>query len=565
MFGLPLLDLLVIVIYLAGITALGMWTAKRVTGMGDFVMPRRFGKLFMIMHTFGTGTNSDQAISVAAKCSTNGISGIWYTWNSLFSTPFYWILGPIYRRFRAYTIGDVFEARFDRSVSMLYAVAGVMKLTFSIGVALKGASLMLTATSGGAISGDAAILVLTLLFVLYGTAGGLASAIVTDFVQGILTIFYSVLLLPFVWHAAGGVAGIRTALEDPTMFNLVAPEIGLFYIVMLSAVNMMSIVAAPHTMGMCAAGKGEIEGAVGFMVGSFVKRACSIAWALTGLAAVAYLAGRTFHSEEVYGLVAREFLPGIMPGLLGIFLATMMAGLMSTCDSLMIASSALFTENLYRPMRPDCGKKHYLLVARITAVSIVFGGVSIAFWLPGFIAGVEIYWKLSSIIGIAMILGLCWNQTTVAGAWAATLGGFGVWWLTTQGFFLQWLQGFAISETWTIVIMKGGTAVFSLPWQILAYSVAGFSLGVVVSLLTKPVDAEKLESFYALIRTPIQEGEETETPCTLPSGIVPPPKRLLFPGTGVEFIVPSKRTVAGFTAGWVIVAALIALVVGILH
>ena len=66
MFGLAPLDAIVIVCYLLGITALGIWTGRRVRGTSDFFMPRKFGKGMMMMHAFGTGTASDQAVVVSA-------------------------------------------------------------------------------------------------------------------------------------------------------------------------------------------------------------------------------------------------------------------------------------------------------------------------------------------------------------------------------------------------------------------------------------------------------------------------------------------------------------------
>ena len=58
--------------------------------------------------------------------------------------------------------------------------------------------------------------------------------------------------------------------------------------------------------------------------------------------------------------MAKEILPSIMPGLLGLFIAALLAGVMSSCDSFMISSSALFTENLYRPIVKEKSKSHYL-------------------------------------------------------------------------------------------------------------------------------------------------------------------------------------------------------------
>lgn len=74
--GLQTADTAVLIGYLVCITLLGLWMARRVHNIGDFFMPRRFGKAMMVMHTFGTGTHSDQAVSVASKTFTNGLSGI---------------------------------------------------------------------------------------------------------------------------------------------------------------------------------------------------------------------------------------------------------------------------------------------------------------------------------------------------------------------------------------------------------------------------------------------------------------------------------------------------------
>ena len=66
MFGLHGLDMLTLGVYLVGIMVAGLWVARKVKNVGDYFMGgRRFGKAFMIMHAFGTGTHTDQAVSVA--------------------------------------------------------------------------------------------------------------------------------------------------------------------------------------------------------------------------------------------------------------------------------------------------------------------------------------------------------------------------------------------------------------------------------------------------------------------------------------------------------------------
>ena len=559
MLGLHPADLIVLGLYLVGVTLIGVWAARRIRNIADFFMPRRFGKVMMITHAFGTGTHSDQAVSVASKSFTNGLSGIWYQWLWLFATPFYWLIAPVMRRFRAITTADVFDARFGPSVGMLFAVVGAANLSVNIGVMLKGSSAVVHASTGGLVSADIAIAVMTFLFVVYGIAGGLSAAIVTDFIQGALTIVFSFVLLPFVLNAVGGLDALHQKISDPQMLSLVAPaEIGVFYIAVIAINGLVGIVTQPHTMGNCAAGRTENEGRIGWMFGNFIKRVCTVAWCLTGLAAVVYFADRTVDPDHIFGLVAAEFLPKIAHGILGLFLAALLASVMSSCDSFMIASSGLLTENIYKRLRPGAGDNHYVFVARLTALLIVAAGVTIAYKLEGVVEGLELFWKISPMMGIAFWLGLFWRRTTVAGAWAATLTAFAVWWLTSQQFFVSWIGALPMAEQMRFVFVKNGIPEVYLPWQMVIYLSAGTIAGIAVSFITRPVAREKLENFYALVRTPVRPGEQVENPCTLPEGAVPPPRRNLFPNTNLEIAIPSRSSVIGFLIGWGCVAAIIA-------
>lgn len=553
MLGLHIADIIVLGLYFIGITLIGAWAARLVKNMGDFFMPRKFGKTMLITHAFGTGTHSDQAVVVASKTFTTGLSGIWYQWLWLFCTPFYWLIAPLMRRFRAITVSDVFVARYGRSVGMLFAAVGAFSLMFNIGIMLKGSGAVISASLGGEISANSIILIMTAMFVIYGVAGGLSAAIVTDFVQGILTVIFSFALVPFVMKAVGGFSGLRETIGDESMFSLTAPGgITGFYIAVIAVNALIGIVTQPHTMGVCAAGKTEMDGRVGFTCGNFIKRICTMAWCVTGIAAVGYLVGKDVKPDDVYGIMAREFFPAIMPGLLGVFIASLLASVMSSCDSFMIASSALFTENLYKPLKPGKSPRHYLMVGRIASLAIVAGGLGAAYYLEDVIHGIEIFWKIAPMLGIAFWLGLFWRRTTVAGAWASTIGAFGMLVLSGQSFFI----GF-VGDLNPSLVQADGSAMM-LHWQMIFYLVTGFSAGVIVSLLTKPVEKEKLDRFYELVRTPVntEEGSPPE-PCTIPEGVEIPPKRLLLSAGGLEIPVPSKMSVIGFVISWVAVGAMI--------
>ena len=179
--GLEIADVCTLFVYLVGITIIGVWMGKTIHNTTDFfVGGRRFGKLLSTFFAFGAGTHSDQAVSVAAKTYKTGMSGIWYQWLWLFVTPFYWLIAPIQRRCRAITTGDYFEARFARSVAMLFVVIGILNLMVNIGTMLKGSGAVIDATTGGEVNEDWAIALMTILFVTYGVVGGFAAAVVTE-------------------------------------------------------------------------------------------------------------------------------------------------------------------------------------------------------------------------------------------------------------------------------------------------------------------------------------------------------------------------------------------------
>ena len=562
MAGLSLADWGALGLYLIGVTWLGIRAARKVDSMTEFVMPRRFGKLMMLMHGFGTSTHSDQAVTVASKCYSSGLAGIWYQWMWLFATPFFWLIAPMMRRFRALTTADVFAARYAPSVAVLFCIFGLAKFVVTIGNMLKGSGAVVEACTDSKVSSEVAIVVMTILFVTYGLAGGLRAAIITDVVQGILTLLFSFLLLPFVLNAVGGLAGMRSSFAelapDRNLLSLVTPgDIGVFYIGMIAFNALLSVTVQPHNMGTCAAGKTEIEGAVGFMGGTFLKRICTVAWCLTGLAAFACYSGKVEDPDHVYGMMAAEFLPKLLPGLLGLFLAGLLATVMGSCDSFMISASGLVTENLYRPLFPGRSEKHYLRIARVSGFAVVVLAIGYAFWLSGVIQGLEILWKLNAVMAPAFWLGVFWRRATTAGAWAATILTAGTWWVTNLSATANWLAGFVALNSFGIVVPKGEAFAVSTPWQMLAYLTAGFAGGIIVSLLTRKTDDEKLDRFYELMRTPVQPDEVIEKPCTLPSGVVPPPRRVFLPQTSLEIPIPSPRAITGFAVGWLLVLAII--------
>lgn len=561
MVGLTVIDWAVILTYLVGITGLGVWASRRVDSASDFfISDRKSGYLMMIFFSFGTGTHSDQAVGVAAKAYRSGASGIWYQWLWLFVTPFYWLIAPLFRRMRAVTTSDYFDFRYGKNVGGLYAVVGIIQMMVTIGVMLRGAGAMVDAVTGGAIPNEVAIWAMTVMFVVYGMAGGLNAAIITDFIQGILTVVLSFLILPFALQAVGGLEGLRTMLDNPDFFKVVAPgEINAFYVSIIAINGLIGWVTQPHSMATSAAGPTEMEGRVGVTGGNLIKRVCTIAWVLTGMVAVGLYSGEDVHIDYVYGLMAGDLLPAIAPGLVGLFIAALLAAVMGSCDSFMITSSGLFTQNLYRRFwAPNQTEEHYIWVGRAVSLLIVLVGIYFAFAFTSVVEGLEIFWAMQAMMGIAFWAGIFWRKATPAGAWAGTLGGFAVWLFTSRlAVFDYVFWDFNATVAPYLPSWMLWESALYLPWQMIFYLVIGLLGMVVVSLFTKPMPPKRLNRFYRCLRTPVKPGEPPTAPFTLPEHVKPAPRNPLIDHPDFEIETPSLISVTGFMAAWVAVGIIL--------
>lgn len=492
MVGLHFLDIIVLAGYLFSILFIGLWASRKVKDTGDFFLAgRKLGKFMTAMLNFGTGTHSDQAVGVISKVYTVGLAGIWYQWLWLLKTPFDWVMSAIWRRLRVVTTADYFRNRFSLSVATLYAFLAILILMQNIGTMLLGSGRIIEAVTGGQINFVVAVMGMTVLFVSYGMAGGFTAAAITDVIQGVLTIVLSFLILPFAIIRVGGFSGLHDKLADAPydMFSLVAPgEITLFFIFMATLNGIINISVQPHQIPISVACKTEMESRVGVTYGIFIKRICTVAWAFTGLCAIALLPALD-NPDHAFGEIAKMLLPA---GLVGLLLASVIAAVQSSCDALMVTASGIFTRNVYREFFvKNKDDKHYLLVARISSLVVVAGALGFAFFMDNVISALELFWKIPALMGIPFWMGIFWRRANPTSVWVSFISATAVFLACEMDLFI----GYSVP----------------LPWEMLSYLTAGLAGAVIGGLLTKPQPKEVLDRFYGNLQNPVDKIEHLES------------------------------------------------------
>jgi Na+/proline symporter len=421
-------------------------------------------------------------VSLAGIVYQSGYSGLWYQWKNLFITPFYWILAPLFRRFRRTTTGEVYEDRYGTFMGAVYTVFAMAYFIFNMGAMLKGGGKLVSAATGGWVSSNTVVMAMTAAFLAYSFFGGLFSVAYTNFVQSLFILFLSFMLIPIGLGRIGGFTAMHEELA-PEMLSLVTPgEIGVFTIVMLTINGLVGIIAQPHQLAAVGTGKDERTCRIGMTYGNFVKRFCTVGWALVGLIVLVMLTrtGQMLADrEDAFGFATRELL---FPGAVGLMIASVLAANMSTCSAFTVDGGALFTQNFYRRYlvhgRDD---RHYLMVGRVSGVIVTLLGVWFALAVELVLEAFLFTESIAAFMGISLFAGICWKRANRHGAFASLAVSSAVFFYLSRVQFGKWLN-----------------------WDAANFGIAlaaGFLVMVAVSLLTRPESEHRVREFFERLDT----------------------------------------------------------------
>ena len=551
------LDYIVLFGYFILITGFGIWISGRIKSSdGYFRGERKFRWWVMIGQAFGVGTHAEMPVAQTGATFSNGFATIWYQWKNMLITPFYWLIAPFYRRSERTTVGEIIEDRYGSGMGLAYSVFAISFFILSMGVMLQGAAKVISVASGNLISPNMVVLLMTIAFLIYSFIGGLIAAAYTDFIQSFLIITLSVLLIPLGLREINGFSGMREVLPDNffDLFNS-ASGIDAFTIAMLAVNGIVGITAQPHMVSMCATGNTERAGRVGQTFGSLVKRLITIGWALTGLvvAAMVIKSNVTLPDPEMaFGYACNVLL---MPGLVGLMLAAIVASNMSSCSNFMVNTGALFTQNFYKKyVNPSAEDKKLLWVGRYSGLGLSILAVLFALSVKNVLHAFLFVETLAAFMGIIFLGGVIWKRATRYGAGAAVLVSFIVYYIYN--------------------IILNGDLRLVYNWEPGPFGMSmltGFFAFWLVSVLTRPEDPVKMEQFFDNMRRKsdsLSVDVDGKKPLSSKSG-----EDLLLldlPGwvkkeRRKDFFKRYREDLVGFLLSWMVVGILILLAWGIMQ
>ena len=474
MSGLHFLDIAVIVAYLATVVFVGFRASKASTSEeGYFLAGRKLGKFYQFFLNFGNATEPSGAVSNATLVFQRGVSGVWLGFQTIFMNPYYWFMYVWFRRVRLVTMSDLFEDRFgSRGLSRLYAIfqIGVACVFLGSGnfVAYKIASSLVrkpeaqwtaaeqtsvrqfeefkTLEKQNAVTPLAPeskarlddlrdrnargelhsyitslppipfYLCFTVVVGAYIVLGGMTAAALNETLQGVLIVVFSVMLIPVGLEAIGGWGELKNKIPagDLDLFGVSGSPA---FILASLLVGLVQIHGLSHNMGISGSAKNEYAARSGGVGGTYLKRIMIILWAFAGLIAIAMFGKDGLSDPDaVWGTMSKQLLG---PGFVGLMLAGVIAGTMSTLAAKALAVSSLFVRNVFRDQLHST--EATMTAARWAVIAVLCLGVISGWLMRDVTSVVKLILTVNVPFGAAVILIFFWRRLTAGAVWAAIL------------------------------------------------------------------------------------------------------------------------------------------------
>ncbi|MEE8425223.1 MAG: sodium/proline symporter [Elusimicrobiota bacterium] len=488
----------VVSVYFAALFVIAYLASRRISDIKDyFVAGKKLNHWVVAFSTRATGESGWLLLGLTGMGFAVGVHAFWVLMGEMIGVSLCWVF--LTQRFKALTdrydsitVPDYLESRLeDRSHTIRIFSAVVLTIFVTAYLA---AQLTATGKAFDTFLGIpyhwGVVLGLAIIFA-YTVAGGFVAVAWSDFLQGAMMVAGLVLLpIAGLWQI-GGLGELFDGLRslDPALLSPWGKD-GPTLKGAASAVGLLAIglgyLGSPQLSVRFIALK-DIKGVrPGALIAALFTLFADTGAILTGMC------GRVLFKtlsdpETVLPLMVNELFPAL---LIGIFIAVVLAAIMSTADSLLILASSAIVRDLYQKVfHPEASDRSLTRMSRavtallcLGALAFALGGTRVVFWFVLF------GWAgITSVFCPVIVLSLFWKGLTRKGALAAMTTGFVVTiaWNTLP---LAWLEVVlhGLTAKLAAVGFSGIKTLSGVVYEILPASLAATLVAVLVSRFGTP-------------------------------------------------------------------------------
>ncbi len=510
------LDWIVISAYVILTLALGLAFRKRASSSTEqyFLSGRSLPWWVLGTSMVATTFAADTPLAVTGFIRDHGIWYNWFGWHYVLSQMLaVFLFSRFWRRAEVLTDNELIEKRYSgKPAAFLRGFkAGYFAILYNfivLGWVLKGMGTVAEAVLG--LDPKVAVIGGAALALSYALLAGFWGVVITDVIQFGLAMAGSITVAVMAVRHVGGISQLKERLTESPLFgeNTLAfiPGGGMDlesdFFKFLVFVTLMwwashNADGGGYLIQRMAAAKDErhARGAtLWFVVANNAVRYWP--WIVTGLVSlVLFPVMPDGQGEEAaYPLV---MLTVLGPGLLGLLLVSFFAAFMSTIDTHLNWGASYLVNDIYRRfLRPAATEKESVFAAKVCVFMMMACSVLVAFWLTSIGRAWLFVWAMGAGIGPVLILRWFWWRIS---AWSEIAALASSVTLAVTFEVVAAVQSGADYELFATPVRIGEMALQTHHKALILVPVT-IAVWLVVTFMTRPVDAERLASFYQKVR-----------------------------------------------------------------
>lgn len=460
-------DVVITALYIVGMFGLGVYFATKINNTQEYFLgSRSWGWMLIAFTIIATNLGAGYTVGASGKAVSEGVSAVWFlTAQSLSFIVLAYIMVPRIYPLKALTIAEFFEDRYSKGLRWVAGItlcAGTFALLPAQVVAGTRIVQMLTGFEY-----ESCFVFIGLIIIVYTAMGGLPSVVYTDFLQTLLIALGFVVAVPILLNNAGGFHSLYDSLPA-NMKDWFYGATGTWTpqnILAWVGATLMGRFGAQVWYQRSQAASSLKEAQKGYIWGGILGVPFGFLTMVVGVYAVV-----KFPGIKPNAALPHVFMNELPAGVRAVALGAIIAAIMSSGDSFLNAASALFINDIYKPLIKNKSELHYVRVAQLSGIGFGLISMYLAYGSAEVLEWIELGFLIRTSASVVVMLGLFWKRANGYGAYASLLLG------TFTTFY------------WTKVLHSRIDAF----WPTAAVSIGAM---VVVSLMTAPPAKEKIEFF----------------------------------------------------------------------
>ncbi len=429
-----------IIIYMLVMLGIGWWSSKKIKNSTDYIVAGRKLPLFFTIGTlFATWFCAGTLMGATAQAYLFGNQGVIFDpWGAALCLILTGLLfARLMRRGGYLTLIDFFDIRYGKKMGIAASVVLVIAEIGWVGAQLVAFGVILQIFTGLPLAYG--ILISCAVLILYTYLGGMWSVTLTDVVQMVVLIVGVVVMLPYAINHIGGweafFANAGNWAEIPSFAMLPTAEEGylwyfgvpawFYYIGAWFAIGLGSI-PAQDLMQRVLSAKDEKVAVISSYVAGGLYLVIGMIPVILGIVMFQISADLAIpETEMILPWLAINFLP---PVLTVVFVAALVAALMSSSDSALLAAASIIGYNGLKYIKPGATSKETLKATRLFVPIIAISSLLLALYAETIYFLVVIAWSII-LVGVfaPYAAGYFWKKCNETGALVALISGFASW------------------------------------------------------------------------------------------------------------------------------------------